>query len=125
MAVHDVLQVPTIEWDDGLVYIFSLTFGGQKLFAGFIHMQAAVAAQVQKATNTQINDKVQESIALAVQVQLATDPGCWIDTLKNGLRTTTPVKIVFDDATNWNYTTKTGINFKLQALHSIIDVLKP
>jgi hypothetical protein len=125
MGVKEVVQVPTIEWDDGLAYIFSFSMGGQKIFAGFIHMQAAVAAQVQKATNTQINDKVQESIAKAVQVQLATDPACWIDTLKNGLRTTTPVKIIFDDATNWNYSTKTGKNFVLQSLFSIVDVLKP
>ncbi len=124
MAVQEVVQVPTIEWDDGLAYIFSFTAGGQK-FGGFIHMQAAVAAQVQKAVNTQINDKVQESIAKAVQVQLATDPGCWIDTLKNGLRTTTPVKITFDDAVNWNYTTKTNKSFTLQALYSIVDVVKP
>ena len=112
MTIQTATQVaPTLVWDDGVVFIFSFTFNGTQYYGGFPHMQIALANAT--GSQTQVN-KVLQTLQQS-QLQVTTDPGCWIDTLKNNKA----VDIVFDDSTSVNYTTQTAQPYDLQVLYSI------
>jgi hypothetical protein len=110
-----VSAVPQIEWDDGVVFVFS--WNSQQFFAGFVHLQIAVANAV--GTTTQVSAILQQ--LQQTQVQFSSDPQSWLETVKNAARATNPTKpinITFD--TNFvPYTTQTGQSFNLQQLYSI------
>jgi len=112
MTIQTATQVaPTLVWDDGAVFIFSFVFNGSTYYAGFPHVQIALASAT--GTQTQVN-KVLQTLQQS-QLQITTDPGCWIDTLKNNKA----VDITFDDSTSVNYTTLTAQPYALQDLYSI------
>jgi len=112
MTIQTASQVaPALVWDDGVVFIFSFTFNGTQYYGGFPHMQVALANAT--GTQTQVSNILQS--IKQTQLQFQTDPGCWIDTLKNNKA----VDIVFDDSTSVNYTTQTAQPYALQVLYSI------
>jgi hypothetical protein len=107
-----VSAVPQIEWDDGVVFVFS--WNSQQFFAGFVHLQIAVANAV--GTTTQVSAILQQ--LQQTQVQFSSDPQSWLETVKNAARATKPINITFD--TNFvPYTTQSGQSFNLQQLYSI------
>ncbi|SIO63185.1 hypothetical protein SAMN05443247_09622 [Bradyrhizobium erythrophlei] len=113
MTVQNQSAVPTVEWDDGVVFVFS--WNNRQFFAGFVHLQIALANAV--GTTTQITAILQQ--LAQTQLQSSSDPQSWLDTVKNGSRNGNKVAIVFDDALSAVYSTQTGQNFTLQQLFSI------
>ena len=93
MTIQTASQVaPALIWDDGVVFIFSFSFNGVTYNAGFPHVQIALANA--SGTQTQVS-KILQTMQQS-QLQVTTDPGCWIDTLK----TNKAVDIVFDDSSS-------------------------
>ena len=116
MSAASVQAQPTIEWDDSVVFVFSFTDGnGNKQFAGFVHMQLALA--IAQGSNTQVTQVLQQ--VNQQQIQFTTDPQSWIETVKNAARNKSQITIVFDDTLNTAYTTQTAANFQLQVLFSL------
>jgi hypothetical protein len=54
----------------------------------------------------------------AASVQAAADPQTWIETVKAGKRGAA-ITVVFDNQTNFAYTTFTNKSFQLQVLYSL------
>jgi hypothetical protein len=113
MTVQNQSAVPTVEWDDGVVFVFS--WNNRQFFAGFVHLQIAVANAV--GTTTQITAILQQ--LAQIQLQSSSDPQSWLDTVKNGFRNGKQVTIIFDDALSTVYTTQTNQTFTLQQVFSI------
>jgi hypothetical protein len=112
MTIQTASQVaPALIWDDGVVFIFSFSFNGVTYNAGFPHVQIALANA--SGTQTQVS-KILQTMQQS-QLQVTTDPGCWIDTLK----TNKAVDIVFDDSSSIHYTTQIATSYDLQDLYSI------
>lgn len=114
MSVQTVQTSVNIEWDDGVVMVFSFAASGGKMFCGFVHQVLAV--QVTSGSQTQVSAVLSTVQQQAVQVSV--DPQTWVETVKNAARGG-KATIVFDDSTNTNYTTQTAQSFQLQLLHSI------
>ncbi|ERR1700729_256624 len=104
-----------IEWDDGFVLVFSFAGASGQLFCGFVH--AIQAVQLVTGSQTQTTPTVQQINQMGVQITL--DPQTWVETVKNGARTSAGAKVVYDDSTNINYTTSTNQTFQLQILYSL------
>lgn len=104
----------TIEWDDGVVIVFSFPGASGTLYCGFPHV--IPAWQSQTGTQTQVSAKVQNISQQAMQI--SGDPATWVDTVKYGARGN-KVDVVYDDSTNTNYTTDIGTSYQLQQLFSI------
>jgi hypothetical protein len=116
VTTQTISAQPTIEWDDGVVFVFSFTDqNGNKQFSGCVHIQIQLASA--QGSNTQVSQLV--TAVNQQQIQFSSDPGCWIDTLKNAARNKTPINIVYDDAVDKPYTTLTNQNFPLQQLFSL------
>lgn len=117
MTTQTVSVQPTLEWDDSVVFVFSFTDNnGNKQFAGFVHLQVALATA--QGSNTQVTQVLQ--VVNQQQIQFSTDPGCWIDTVKNAARNKAPITITYDDTLNAIYTTQTVQSFQLQLLFSLV-----
>jgi hypothetical protein len=104
----------TIEWDDGVMLIFSFQGASGTLYAGFPHV--VPAWQNQTGTQTQLTATVQSIVQSAVQ--LSGDPGTWVETVKYGARGN-KITIVYDDTTSVSYTTQTANPYALQQLYSL------
>jgi hypothetical protein len=120
MSVQTVSVTPTIEWDDSVVFVFSFNVptgdgGSTQFFAGFVHTQLQVATAV--GSSVQVTAIVSQTNQQ--QIQFATDPQSWLDTVKNAFRNAKPISITFEDVVNTPYTTQTAQNFKLQQLFSL------
>lgn len=116
MTTQTVSAQPNIEWDDSVVFVFSFPdSGGNKQFAGFVHIQVAIASAV--GSNTQVTQAVQ--VVNQQQIQFSTDPQSWIETVKNAARNNGSIVITYDDSINQLYTTQTTQSFQLQQLYSI------
>ena len=113
MAIQSPSVVPSIEWDDSVVFVFS--WNNQQFFAGFVHLQIAVASAV--GTTTQITNILQQ--LAQTQIQASSDPQSWLDTVKNAARNGKAITVVFDDATSTVYTSQTNQSFTLQQLFSL------
>ncbi len=105
----------TIEWDDGIVIVFSFAGPSGTLYCGFVH--AIQAVQLVTGSQTQTTPTVQQINQMGTQITL--DPQTWVETVKNGARNSAGAKVVYDDTINTNYTTATSQNFQLQILYSI------
>jgi hypothetical protein len=105
--------VPNIEWDDGVMFVFSWNQG--QTLAGFTHIQISLANAV--GSQTQVSALVQQ--ISQSQVQFASDPQSWLDTVKTAYRGGKAIAVTFDDSVSANYTTATGRIFSLQQLFSI------
>jgi hypothetical protein len=135
MTILNVLRVPIIEWDDGVVFIFS--WDSRQFFGGFVHLQISLANAIGIAGqigNITAQAHLQISLANAIgiagqignitaqaqnQVQAVGNPLSWIDTLKYSARENKPVDIVFDDENSTIYTAQSGQLFTIQTLFSI------
>jgi hypothetical protein len=115
MSIQAVNSVPTIQWDDSGVFIFSFDANGSTFFAGFIHVQIQLA--IASGSTVQVTAILQQ--ATQVGVQFASDPQSWIETIKNASRASNPIAITFDDALSVVYTTQTNQSFTLQQLFSV------
>ena len=115
MAIQTASAVPNIEWDDGGVLVFSFLFNGVKLFSGFVHIQLQLA--VASGSAVQVNAILQQ--INQQQIQFASDPQTWIDTVKNAARSKNAINITFEDAISVQYTTQTNLPFALQQLFSL------
>jgi hypothetical protein len=114
MTVQTVNEVPVIEWDDSVVFVFS--WSNKQFFGGFVHLQISAASATGIATQIGAIQTTAQT-----QVQAASDPQSWLDTVKNAKRATppSPIAITFDDSLSTIYTTLTGVNFTLQQLFSL------
>jgi len=74
MSIQSISVTPKIEWDDGVVFIFS--WNNRQFLSGFAHLQVALALAV--GTQTQINAILQQ--LSQTQVQTSTDPQSWLET---------------------------------------------
>ena len=116
MTTQTISAQPTIEWDDGVVFVFSFTDqNGNKQFSGFVHMQIQLAAA--QGSNTQVSQLV--TAVNQQQIQFSSDPGCWVETLKTAFRNKSNIGIVYDDQVDTPYTTLTNQSFQLQQLFSL------
>lgn len=113
MAVQTQIVVPSVEWDDSVVFVFS--WNNRQFFAGFAHLQIALANAV--GTTTQITSILQQLVQ--TQVQASSDPQSWLDTVKNAARNGKGITITFEDAVSAVYTTQTAQSFTLQQLFSL------
>jgi hypothetical protein len=68
-------------------------------------------------SQTQTTPTVQQISQMGVQLTL--DPQTWVETAKNGARSSGGAKVIYDDSTSINYTTATGTIFQLQILYSL------
>ena len=100
-----------VEWDDSVVLVFSFQDAGATRFCGFVHTGLAS----QYGTQTQVT-KILQTVQ---SVQYSADPGTWVETVKSGARSTSPVTVTYDDNASQPYTTATGESFDLQILFSI------
>lgn len=115
MSAQTASQVGvTIEWDDGVVIVFSLQGTSGTIYCGFPHL--VPAWQSQSGTQTQVSARVQSISQTAVQI--SGDPATWVETVKYGARGN-KITVVYDDTINFNYTTDTNTTFQLQQLYSI------
>ena len=115
MSIQTVTQVGvTIEWDDSVVFVFSFQGPSGQVFCGFPHQQVALANQT--GTQTQVSAILQT--LQQMQLQVTTDPGTWIETLKQGARGG-KINIVYEDSISAKYTTQTTKDFDLYQLFSI------
>jgi hypothetical protein len=120
VSVQTVSATPNIEWDDSVVFVFSFNAptgdgGSQQFFCGFVHMQLQLAVAV--GSSVQVTAIVQQTNQQ--QIQFASDPQSWLDTVKNAARNGKTLSIVFEDAISVPYTTQTVQNFTLQQLFSL------
>jgi hypothetical protein len=113
MTTQTQSVVPSIEWDDSVVFVFS--WNNQQFFAGFVHLQIALASAV--GTTTQITNILQQ--LAQTQLQASSDPQSWLDTVKNAARNSKAITITFEDAISTVYTTQTNQSFTIQQLFSI------
>ncbi len=104
----------TIEWDDGVMIVFSFQGASGTLYCGFPHL--VPAWQSQSGTQTQVSQTVQSISQSAVQI--SGDPATWVETVKYGARGN-KITVVYDDTINVNYTTQTANPYQLQQLYSI------
>jgi hypothetical protein len=107
----------TIEWDDSVVIVFSFTdpTSNTKFNCGFPHV--VPAWQSQTGTQTQVTTKVQNITTSTMQI--SGDPATWVETVKYGARGSNTITVVYDDSTNYNYTTDIATSYQLQQLYSI------
>ena len=112
MSSQTVSAVPTIEWDDGVVFIFS--FGDPTLYAGVVHVQVAQATA--SGTQTQVSAILQT--LNQTQIQVASDPQSWLDTVKTAARGGKAINITYDTAFV-HYTTQIATSYDLQLLYSL------
>jgi hypothetical protein len=111
----------TIEWDDGVVIVFSFTdpTSNKKFVCGFPHI--VPAWQSQTGTQTQVSTKVQNITTSTLQI--SGDPATWVETVKYGSRaaggSTPTVTVVYDDSTSVHYTTEIATSFDLYQLFAI------
>jgi hypothetical protein len=120
MSVQTVSVTPNIEWDDSVVFVFSFNVptgdaGSTQFFAGFVHIQLQVAS----AVGTSVQVKAIEQQTSQQQIQFASDPQSWLDTVKNATRNSKPISITFENEAFSTYTTQTAQTFKLQQLFSL------
>lgn len=115
MSVQTATGQLEIEWDDDFVMVFSFTGAAGKLYCGFVH--AIQSSQLVTGSQTQTTPTVQQISQMGVQLTL--DPQTWVETAKNGARSTAGAKVIYDDSTSINYTTSTGTIFQLQILYSL------
>jgi hypothetical protein len=116
MTTQTISAQPTIEWDDGVVFVFSFNDSSNtQQFAGFVHIQVQVASAV--GSNTQVSQVV--TVVNQQQIQFSTDPECWVETLKAAARGPKSITITYEDSINTNYTTQTNQSFQLQQLFSL------
>ena len=114
MSTQTLNVVPNIEWDDGVMFVFSWNQG--QTLAGFTHIQISLANAV--GSQTQVSALVQQ--ISQSQVQFASDPQSWLDTVKTAARSgKATIAVTFDDSVSANYTTATGRIFILQQLFSV------
>ena len=104
----------TIEWDDGVVIVFSFPGASGTLYCGFPHV--VPAWQSQSGTQTQVSTTVQTISQSAIQI--SGDPATWVETVKYGARGN-KIDIVYDDTANFPYTTQTANPYQLQQIYSI------
>lgn len=114
MSAQTVQTSVDIEWDDGVVLVFSFAAASGKMFCGFAHQ--VLALQVTSGSQTQVSAVLSTVQQQAVQVSV--DPQTWVETVKTAARGG-KATIVFDDTINTNYTTQTAQIFQLQLLYSI------
>ncbi len=106
-----------IVWDDSVVYVFEFTdTGGTRRNGAFVHVQ------VSQATGSQT--QVTATLQTIAQIQVATDPGTWIETLKNAARNNATVNMWFEDTvfTTWQPPATVAANFSafnISAVYSI------
>jgi hypothetical protein len=118
VSIQPVTTTINIEWDDGAVVIFSFSDGGTKYFAGFVHQIPALQVTTGVQTQSKVNPDVQYLHQFSGQVTL--DPQAWVETVKAAHRDQQKqLTIVYDDTTNFNYTTMTQRVFQLQPVYSI------
>lgn len=119
VSIQTVSTSINIEWDDGAVMIFSFSDQGTTYYCGFVHQIGALQVQTGTQTQSKINPDVQYLQQQAFQVTL--DPQTWVETAKFAHRDQKNNKllIVYDDTTNFNYTTVTTKSFQLQAVYSV------
>jgi hypothetical protein len=116
MAIQPANAVPRIEWDDSVVFVFSFPDRGTRFFGGFVHLQLSQAAVA--GSQTQVNSILAQ--ITQAQVQVASDPQSWLETVKNAARTSTAIAIVYDDANSTIYTTQiANTSFTLQLLFNV------
>lgn len=117
MAVQTATGQLTLEWDDGFVMIFSFAGVGSTgtQYCGFVH--AVQSTALVTGSQTQTTPKVAQINQW--QTQITMDPATWVETVKNGARTSAGAKVVYDDATTGSYTTVTNQSFTLQLLYSV------
>jgi hypothetical protein len=116
VTTQTISAQPALEWYDDVVFVFSFTDrNGNKQFSGCVHIQIRLASA--QGSNTQASQLV--TAVNQQQIQFSSDPGCWIDTLKNAARNKTSINIVYDDAVDKPYTTLTNQSFPLQQLFSL------
>ena len=117
MTVQTVSANPTIEWDDGLVFVFSFNdASNNRIFCGIIHVVLAV--QLTAGQQAQITPLLQ-AISQG-SFQGSSDPQTWIESVKNAARDPNKnVTVVYDDALSAIYTTLTNQTFTLQFLQSL------
>jgi hypothetical protein len=114
MSTQTLQTSVNIEWDDGVVMVFSFDAPAGKMFCGFVHQ--VLALQVQSGSQTQVSAVLQVVQQQAIQISL--DPQTWVETIKNAARGG-KATIVFEDAISANYTTQTNRTFQLQLLFSV------
>ena len=115
MSAQTASQVSvTIEWDDSVVIVFSFQGTSGTVYCGLPHV--IDAWQSQSGTQTQVSKTVQTVQQSGIQV--SADPGTWVETVKYGARGN-KITIVYDDTTNFNYTTQLANPYQLQQLYSI------
>jgi hypothetical protein len=115
MTIQTQMVVPKIEWDDSVVFVFAFSWSNRSFFAGFVHLQIAVANAT--GTTTQLNSIVQQ--LAQSQIQASSDPQSWLETVKTAARGGQQITITFDDSISTPYTTQTTTNYDLQLLYSI------
>lgn len=114
MSTQTVSDTPVIEWDDGVVFVFS--WSSKKYYGGLIHLQVAQANAT--GTQTQVTNILQT--LSQTQFQVSSDPQSWMDTIKSASRSSgNKVVITFDDSTSVHYTTQVGTSYDLQVLYSL------
>jgi hypothetical protein len=117
MAFKPVTAVPRIEWDDSVVFVFSFVDGGTRFFAGFVHQQLSQATVV--GSQTQVSSILAQIVQ--TQLQVASDPQSWLDTVKSASRNNTAIEIRYEDAISTVYTTQfANLSFTLQQLFSLM-----
>lgn len=104
----------TIEWDDGVVIVFSFQGSSGTVYCGFPHL--VPAWQSQSGTQTQVSATVQSIVQSAIQI--SGDPATWVETVKYGARNN-KITVVYDDTINFNYTNALANPYQLQQLYSI------
>ncbi|HEY6326661.1 MAG TPA: hypothetical protein VIW73_09155 [Candidatus Cybelea sp.] len=104
-----------IEWDDGVMIVFSFQGASGKVYCGFPHV--IPAWQSQTGTQTEVSTRVQSITQTAVQI--SGDPATWVETVKYGARDGKTIDVTYDDTINVNYTTSTATPYQLQLLYSI------
>jgi hypothetical protein len=117
MSVQNVSATPHIEWDDSVVFVFSFNAptgdgGTQQFFCGFVHAQIQVGAAI--GSSQQVSQLV--LVANQQQIQFASDPQSWIDTVKNAERSAKAISITFDNAISTAYETQTNQELRAPAV---------
>jgi hypothetical protein len=116
MAIKTANVVPKIQWDDSVVFVFSFVDGGTTFFAGFVHQQLSQATVA--GSQIQINSILAQ--ILQSQLQVASDPQSWLDTIKTSSRSGNAIVINYEDSVSTIYTTQIPtLSFTLQQLFSL------
>lgn len=107
--------IPTILWDDSVVFVFSWQYDGQTWQGGFLHQQLSIATQT--GFQTQVSPFSQQ--LSSQQGQISSDSQSWLEAIKTAARGKGKVTVAFEDSNYVLYTTQTNITFNLQQLFSI------